>query len=460
MSTSKRAATIRRRLQGLAFLVVLVLLLGLAVAQYQHAFASVARVTLKADTVGNQLQEASDVKVRGVIVGEVRTIDTGLRGATIDLAIDPQYLKQIPANVTARLLPKTLFGERYVSLVPPADPSQARLADGDVISQDRTKNATELQRVIDDLLPVLQAVSPQDLSYTLGAVANALRGRGDALGANLASTGSYVGQINTVLPQLEHDISGLADVSDTYDSAAHDLLAVLDNLSVTNSTIVDQRAQLRRTFTVVGSSATTTAQFLETNEKNLISLAATSRPVLGMFAKYSPEYPCLLHGLARFDPMITQAFQNGSQSALQLNITVSLPPRNPYVPGDQPAYDATSGPDCRGLTNIDAIISAAQHGEYYCPNPPADGVGSADNPLYGNPHCLGGNGPDNIPAGAGNPNSAGTTGQSASLAGSSAELDFVKSILGYQTGVDAGSVPDLSAATMAPLLRGTQVVVR
>jgi virulence factor Mce-like protein len=457
--TSKRAATIRRRIQGLAFLVVLVLLLGLAVAQYRHAFASVARVTLKTDTVGNQLQQASDVKVRGVIVGEVRSIDAGLHGATIDLAIDPQYLPQIPANVTARLLPKTLFGERYVSLVPPSDPSQARLADGDVIGQDRTKNATELQRVIDDLLPVLQAVSPQDLSYTLGAVANALRGRGDALGANLAATGSYVGQINTVLPQLEHDISGLADVSDTYDSAAGDLLAVLDNLSVTNSTIVDQRTQLRRTFSVVGSSATTTAQFLETNEKNLISLASTSRPVLGTFAKYSPEYPCLLNGLARFDPMITQAFGGDGVPALKLNISVSLPPRNPYVPGDQPAYVATAGPDCRGLNDIDGIISAATHGEYYCPAPPADGVDSADNPLYGNPHCLGGSGPKDIPAGTGTPTS-GSTGQSASLAGSSAELDFVKSILGYQTGVDAGHVPDLSAATMAPLLRGTQVVLR
>jgi phospholipid/cholesterol/gamma-HCH transport system substrate-binding protein len=43
--------------------------------------------------------------------------------------------------------------------------------------------------------------------------------------------------------------------------------------------------------------------------------------------------------------------------------------------------------------------------------------------------------------------------------GSSAELDFVRSLLGYQTGVSPGSVPDLSAATLAPLLRGTQVVL-
>ena len=302
---SGKAAAVRRRLQGLAFLVVLALLLGLSVALYNKAFTEVASVTLETDTAGNQLQEASDVKVRGVLVGEVREVRAAADGATIELAILPQYLEQIPADVTARLLPKTLFGERYVSLVLPEQPSAQRLSDGDVIGQDRTENAIELQRVIDDLLPLLQAVESEDLSYTLGAVAEALRGRGDALGRNLASTGSYFGELNTVLPELQGTISGLADFADTYASAADDLLAVLDNLPVTTTTIVDQSEQLRRTFTVGDSSAAAMVRFLETNERNLISLAATSRPVLGLFAEYSPVYPCLLEGLTRFNPMIT-----------------------------------------------------------------------------------------------------------------------------------------------------------
>ncbi|MGY1619074.1 MCE family protein [Geodermatophilus sp. SYSU D00691] len=458
--TSKRARTVRRRLQGVAFLVVLTALLGLAVAQYNKAFTDVATVTLQTDTAGNQLQEASDVKVRGVIVGEVREVRADLEGATIELAIDPEHLAQIPADVTARLLPKTLFGERFVSLVPPENPSAEPLADGAVIGQDRTENAIELQRVIDDLLPLLRAVPPQQLSYTLGAVADALRGRGDALGENLADVGSYVGELNTVLPELQADISGIADVADTYSGAAEDLLAVLDNLAVTNTTIVDQAEQLRRTFTVVGSSSVTVAQFLEANERNLISLAETSLPVLGVFAEYSPVYPCLLDGLTRFNPMITEAFGGDGDPALNLNISVVLPPRNPYVPGDQPSYDDQSGPDCQGLDDIDAIIAAAAQGEYYCPTPPADGVDSTDDPVSGNPECLGGSGPDDVPTGAGEPNPTAGRSVGAGLAGSTAELDFVQSILGYQTGVAADDVSDLSASQLAPLLRGTEVVVQ
>jgi virulence factor Mce-like protein len=456
--SSARGAVVRRRVQGLAFLVVLALLLGLAVAAYQKAFTSVATVTLKTDTAGNQLQEASDVKVRGVIVGDVRKVDASADGATITLALNPDYLHQIPADVSARLLPKTLFGERFVNLQIPDSPSDKRLADGDVIGQDRSANAIELQKVIDDTLPLLQAVQPQDLSYTLGAVADALRGHGKALGQNLVSTGEYFGQVNTVMPQLQADIAELADFADTYQGAADDLLAVLDNLSVTNKTLVDQQEQLRRTFTVVDASANVTAGFLKANEQNLISLAQTSRPVLGVFAKYSPEYPCLLNGLTRFDPMISEAFGADGDPSLNLNITVSLPPRNPYVPGDQPAYSAKNGPDCRGLSNIDAIIAAAQHNEYYCPVPASDGVHSADNPTTGNPNCVGGSGPNDVPPGAGDP----STGKSLPfhLAGSTAELDFVRNILAYQTGVKPGQVSDLAVTTMAPLLRGTRVNLR
>ena len=82
-STRGRGLVIRRRVQGLAFLVVLALLLGLSVALYNKAFTDVAMVTLETDTAGSQLQEASDVKVRGVIVGEVREIEADVEGATI-----------------------------------------------------------------------------------------------------------------------------------------------------------------------------------------------------------------------------------------------------------------------------------------------------------------------------------------------------------------------------------------
>jgi hypothetical protein len=121
-------------------------------------------------------------------------------------------------------------------------------------------------------------------------------------------------------------------------------------------------------------------------------------------------------------------------------------------------YRDTSGPDCRGLADIDAEIAQAQRGEFYCPYPPDDGVDSPESSVRREPYCYNG-GPDD---GGDPPAAAARAGNSLpfELAGSTAELDFVRSILGYQTGVAPGEVSDLSASTLAPLLRGTRVVLR
>ena len=58
-----------------------------------------------------------------------------------------------------------------------------------------------------------------------------------------------------------------------------------------------------------------------------------------MFANYSPEYPCLLNGLTRFNPIITAAF-GGRLPALNLNSPSASRSATPTSPGDQPAYVA------------------------------------------------------------------------------------------------------------------------
>ena len=113
------ARSTRLRLYGIAFIVVMALLLSLSVAVYQQMFTSVVRITLEADTLGNQLDPRADVKLRGLLVGEVRAVRADGSKATLDIALKPEHVSRIPADVHARLLPKTLFGEKFVDLVPP-----------------------------------------------------------------------------------------------------------------------------------------------------------------------------------------------------------------------------------------------------------------------------------------------------------------------------------------------------
>lgn len=342
-----RAAVARRRLSGVAFLVIVGLLVALTVALYQKAFTPVVRVSLKTDRIGNQLAAPADVKLRGVLVGEVRKVSSSGKGATIDLALKPEKVKDIPANVQAQLIPKTLFGEKYVLLVLPDLPSPQRIKGGDVISQDRSRTALETEKVIDDLLPLLQSLKPQDLSTTLNALSTALRDRGDKLGANLARTGAYFARFNPSLPTLAQDMAGLADFSNNTADATPALLAVLDNLSASSRNLVQEKASLDSFLASTSTFAGSAQSILAQNEARLVTLARDSLPSLTLYARYSPEYPCFLAGLARYDPIVEKTF-GGLQPGLHITVEVTTD-NGPYTPGQEPKYRDSRPPYCDGL---------------------------------------------------------------------------------------------------------------
>ncbi|CAL9597316.1 MCE family protein [Streptomyces sp. enrichment culture] len=335
----------RLRIYGVAFLAVLALLLSLAVAVYQQVFTPVVRITLEADSLGNQLDRRADVKLRGLLVGEVREVRADGRKATLDLALKPEHVERIPADVHARLLPKTLFGEKYVDLVVPKGSSARPIREGDVITQDRTRVGMELQRLMNDLLPLLRTVKPGELNATLSAFATALEGRGDRIGDNLTRVEGYLHRLNPHLPSLQEDITRFADVAELYGDAAPDLLAILRNTVTTSETIVEKRDQLAAALTSTAGVARTGEDFVDAHGDRLITLGRVSRPTLDLFARYSPEYPCLLEGLVRQNAASEETFRGG-----RMRITLEVVRQRPgYVPGEEPVYGERSGPDCRGL---------------------------------------------------------------------------------------------------------------
>jgi phospholipid/cholesterol/gamma-HCH transport system substrate-binding protein len=363
-TVSARAATaLRLRLYGVVFLAILTLLLGLAVAQYRKAFTPFVPVTLETGHVGLQLAPPADVKLRGVIVGEARRVRVSGDHAEIDLALDPAQVAQIPAGVSARLLPKTLFGEKYVELVAPSQGSRAaaeysgrHIRAGDVIPQDRSQVAIEIERVLNDLMPLLRTLQPDKLNATLDALATALEGRGDQLGDNLARLDHYVKQLNPHLPTLEADVSQLADVADLYDQAAPDLLRILRNLTTTSDTLVAKQDQLDSFVTEVTGVSGIARQVLAENEQRLIQVGKAQRPTLALLARYSPEFPCLLGGLTGAESRLDDAFHDGA-----LNITLEVVrPRAPYRPGEEPRYLAHQGPACYGLPDHPPVPAPAQ----------------------------------------------------------------------------------------------------
>ncbi|MCX5062329.1 MULTISPECIES: MCE family protein [unclassified Streptomyces] len=410
---------LRLRLYGLVFIVVLAVLLSLSVAVYRQVFTPAVRITLEADSLGNQLDPRADVKLRGLLVGEVRSVHADGTKAILDIALKPQYADDIPSDVRARLLPKTLFGEKYVDLVAPAHTAHASarpIRAGDVIPQDRTRVGIEVQQLMNDLLPLLRTVRPGKLNATLSAFATALEGRGDRIGDNLTRVEDYLHRLNPHLPSLTEDFARLADVAKVYGDAAPDLMEILRNTVTTSRTLVEQQDRLASALTTTATAADTADDFLGANGDRLISLGRVSRPTLELFARYSPEYPCLLAGLVHEEQASDQAFRGG-----RMHITLEVVrQQGAYEPGEEPRYGDRSGPDCRDLPS---------------PSVPAPGVQLNDGSRKGS--------------------SSGPLGVSATRS----EQRAVGSLVSPVLGVPADEVPPVATLLFGPMARGTAVSV-
>lgn len=452
-------SVLRRRVLGLVFFLVLALFLVFTVGIYDKVFRDVVEIRLVTDTVGNTLPRNADVKVRGLIVGEVRSVSTARGEVTSVLAIDADKAPLIPTNATARLLPKTLYGERYVSLIVPPGDTARPIQPGDTLRQDKSGNAIEIGELLDGLLPFLQAVPPQDLANTLGALSQALSGRGDEIGQSLTRLETIFAGLNTELPNLQAGLRGLADFSQTYAEAAPDLINALDNLRTTSHTVVAQQNQIRTLVSTLTATGDNTADFLEVNADSIITIAADSKQALQLLATYSPTFGCTF---AQFVPIVAR-----SKTILGLDekgnptkfpgaraSTVFVNPKGRYLPNqDEPRFFDNRGPRCYepaapGEKFGQYPGGSFNDGSYQVPsrNPGPQVVPEVAAPQFSViPSAYPGFAGDAVPA---------------AYAGSSLERATLAVVYGHNAAIAPQDVPGWATLLGAPALRGREVSFR
>lgn len=417
---------------GVVFLTVIAVLIAFSIAVYQKKFDRVTMVTIEADRAGLQLARFGDVRINGVLIGQVRSVGDDGKQAVIKVALKPDAAKNIPANVGVQIIPTTLFGQKFISFVRPPQPSKESLENGAVIPADRVETNVELSKILADLFPLLRAVQPAQLNYTLNALATALQGRGEQLGETMDQLDTYLSAISDKLPTLKQDLVSLANVADAYDLAAPDLIEVLGNLTVTSKTITEKAKDLDVFFSDLEGLATTSTRVLADNERNLIEVGRVSEPVLKLMAFYSPEFPCLLKGAAKYAPVLAKSF-GGNQVKQFLEFGTAQ--YEPYREDDRPVYgEIGHGPWCSGLPNPPVPIGpiAFKDGTNIDSEPP-------DSPL---PTQLQRQGADLTGA---NPSG---------YAGTAPEKAIVNALLADRTGRPADSYGALGSLLYGPVVRG------
>ena len=189
----------------------------------------------------NGIYPGDDVRILGVPVGHIETIQPQPKRAKVTFAVDAKY--KVPADAKAVIISPTLVSARFIQLTP-VYTTGAALDDGAVIPQERTAVPVEWDDLRDQLEKLNRTLAPTQPGgvSTLGALvtttANNLRGQGanirDAvikLSQTLSILGGQSGDLFGTLKNLSVLVSALHDSTDLMRDLNGNLAAVSALLS-------------------------------------------------------------------------------------------------------------------------------------------------------------------------------------------------------------------------------------
>jgi phospholipid/cholesterol/gamma-HCH transport system substrate-binding protein len=326
-----------------AGLILAVALIGvLTAASFNGWFSPSVAVTLTADRSGLVMEPGARVKMRGLEVGRVASVNNTGGATSLNLKIDPDYIKDIPANVGAKIDSTTVFGAKFVNLIYPEKPTLQRLRAGQVL---QSRNVTtEVNTVFDNLVGLLDKVDPAKLNAILSALGEGLRGQGPAIGQATSATNDVLLALNPRNEAVRADWQALKGFSDAYGAAAGDILTAVDSLNTTAATLTDQSAALDSLLVNVIGLARTGTTLIGSSKDSLVRDVTALEPTTALLMKYHGDLTCTLLGAKWFIDNGGSKAVGGNGRSIILDAGLTWGQDGYRYPDNLPIVGAKGGP--------------------------------------------------------------------------------------------------------------------
>lgn len=179
-------------------------------------------------TDGAGLYPNANVSYRGTTVGRVSALDMTSAGATATLSLESGV--RVPADLDASVRSMSAIGEQYVDLAP-RGPGAPYLADGDVITTERTSLPEDIGPILDRVEAMLDDSGLRSLRSVLDEAYLALQGSGPqlaqsadaliSLSAGAAGASADLGALlDGAAPLLDAQLAGSAAIASWAESMA------------------------------------------------------------------------------------------------------------------------------------------------------------------------------------------------------------------------------------------------
>ncbi len=197
------------------------------------------------------------------------------------------------------------------------------------------------------LTAVLGTLDPAKLNETLGAIGQALSGRGEKIGQAFSDLDSFLAKFDPSLPALSHDIAVSAPVFDAYADAAPDLVKTVANSVRISQTFVDEQHNLDALLVSAIGLADVGNDLLSANRKPLTDVLHLLVPTTDLTNEYNKALWCGFAGLAE-----SKKFPPLSEPSINIISSLTFGAERYRYPTNLPKVAATGGPQCLGLPKL------------------------------------------------------------------------------------------------------------
>ncbi|MBF6333684.1 MCE family protein [Nocardia transvalensis] len=250
------------------------------------------------------IYEGSDVRILGVPVGSVDSVEPMGDQVKVTMSVDRSY--DIPADAKAAQITPSVVSDRYIQLTPvyKGGPKMGRNA---TIPKERTATPVEVDRLYRSISQLSEALGPNGANKD-GAVNELVR----TSAANLAGNGDA---LKNSLTQLSHAARTLGD-------ARGDIFDTIKNLQVFVRTLAENDAQVRQFNTQLADLS----GFLADERQNLGQALNLLSIALGDVARFVDDNNDRIAGNAESLTTLTQtlADQRGDLANALPVITLAL----------------------------------------------------------------------------------------------------------------------------------------
>jgi virulence factor Mce-like protein len=178
--------------------------------------------------------------VLGLPAGSVSAVEVEGDQVRIDLKINESI--DVPADVTAQIVPQSLIGERYIQLSPVFQKGMERARDGMTIDRDHTIIPVEPDEALAAIKEFLDSLDPKGIGRLVTNLEEDLRGNGSTLNGALGSLSELVTTFAEKDDALVRIVDSFDRLTATLASRDQQLGEVLDAFATASQVLADERA--------------------------------------------------------------------------------------------------------------------------------------------------------------------------------------------------------------------------